>query len=82
MGSTDKQKRKTLTQMAAGDTTVGSRPISLRGEPMCRSDQFFPSMHSTGPLQIFWRDRLSGDLEIVVRNGWVTDHALQIAASK
>jgi hypothetical protein len=39
-------------------------------------------MHSTDPLQIFWRDRLSGDLEIVVRNGWVTDHALQIAASK
>src|ERR1700738_4506302 len=25
--STDKQKLKTLAQMAAGDTTVGSRPI-------------------------------------------------------
>ena len=33
MGSTDKQKRKTLTQMAAGDTTVGSRPIRVCRNP-------------------------------------------------
>src|SRR4029077_2322069 len=32
-GSTDKQKRKNLTQMAAGDTTVGSRPGSRRQRP-------------------------------------------------
>ena len=32
MRSTDKQKRKTLTQMAAGDTTVGSRPCEEPSE--------------------------------------------------